>query len=171
MIFIESASVVLGIVLYSLVEVKISLIWTCFAMLPLEIITFIIFLGKWITNDYMFYEKKVKSDDEKEEENNENPAQAHSKKKALMFNKESFVKELCDIFKCKKKPKTRKDKIMVTLTALLCIFNIAFIVVTMTVYNPTWVGFTIGIWIFIGQFITIIFTKFYQTYYQSVLII
>lgn len=47
--------------------------------------------------------------------------------------------------------------------------NIALLVfytiLTSFIFQPWWVGFTIGFWISILQLTFIVFTKYYQTYY------
>lgn len=41
-----------------------------------------------------------------------------------------------------------------------------YTLVTLSIYKPWWVGFSIGFWIGIAQFTVIIFLKYYQSYYQ-----
>lgn len=43
---------------------------------------------------------------------------------------------------------------------------ILYTILTSSIFQPWWVGFTIGFWIAIAQLTFVIFMKFYQTYYQ-----
>jgi len=55
---IEGVSIALGFVFYGLLNVRVHLIWTSFAILPAVVGTFLLFLGNWISNDYFIYEQK-----------------------------------------------------------------------------------------------------------------
>jgi hypothetical protein len=46
----------MGFVFYKLMDVKVHLIWTSFAILPFVVGTFIFFFGNLISNDYFFYD-------------------------------------------------------------------------------------------------------------------
>jgi|LauGreDrversion4_2_1035121.scaffolds.fasta_scaffold40601_3 hypothetical protein len=48
----------MGFVFFKLMDVKVHLIWTSFAILPVVVGTFIFFIGNFISNDYFFYDPK-----------------------------------------------------------------------------------------------------------------
>ena len=54
---IEIVSIILGIIFFGAIEVKIHIIWTSFIILPLVVMSYMIFIGIWISNDYRIYEK------------------------------------------------------------------------------------------------------------------
>jgi hypothetical protein len=56
-VLIEGVSIALGFVFYGLLNVKVHLIWTSFAILPFILGTILYFLGNLISNDYFFYEQ------------------------------------------------------------------------------------------------------------------
>ncbi|CDW72149.1 dek1-calpain-like protein [Stylonychia lemnae] len=151
---IESESIILGIIFYAIVQVKIQLIWTSFIMIPL-----------------------LNSNSPLQDPNqNNNPEQNQiqkniGKKLILDFNNEKFFSQLWDILSCQQKPQTTHDKFILSMTLANIIINIIFMIITSSSYSPKWVGFTIGVWIFIVELAIIIFIKFYQTYYQATFII
>jgi predicted membrane chloride channel (bestrophin family) len=55
---IEGISIAMGFVFFMLLKVRVHLIWTSFAILPIVVGAFLLFLGNWISNDYFFYDKK-----------------------------------------------------------------------------------------------------------------
>lgn len=57
-VIIEGISIAMGFVFYKLMDVKVHLIWTSFAILPVVVGTFIFFIGNFISNDYFFYDPK-----------------------------------------------------------------------------------------------------------------
>ncbi len=57
-IVIEGISIALGFVFFGLLDVKVHLLWTSFAILPVVAVSFLIFIGNFISNDYFFYDKK-----------------------------------------------------------------------------------------------------------------
>jgi hypothetical protein len=64
-VIIEGVSIALGFVFYGLIDVKVHLIWTSFAILPAVAASFLLFYGNWKSNDYFFYENGGKKPEEK----------------------------------------------------------------------------------------------------------
>jgi hypothetical protein len=62
-VIIEGISIAMGFVFYKLMDVKVHLIWTSFAILPVVVGTFIFFVGNFISNDYFFYDQKATQTD------------------------------------------------------------------------------------------------------------
>jgi len=56
---IEGICIAMGFVFFKLLDVKVHLIWTSFAILPVIVGTFIFFLGNLVSNDYFFYDPKA----------------------------------------------------------------------------------------------------------------
>eukprot|EP00347_Sterkiella_histriomuscorum_P011682 403371513 len=57
LVAIETTCICLGVFFYSVIPGGMHIIWTSFIILPGVVMTYMIFLGKWIANDYQFYQK------------------------------------------------------------------------------------------------------------------
>ena len=53
---IQVVSTIFGVILFSLMEVKVHLIWTSFTFLPIIISTFVAWYSIWAKNDYCIFE-------------------------------------------------------------------------------------------------------------------
>ncbi|TNV87378.1 hypothetical protein FGO68_gene13525 [Halteria grandinella] len=167
-IVIEGVSIALGFVFFGLLEVKVHLIWTSFAILPAVLGSFLLFIGHWISNDYFFYEKKAQPAAQVGDQAQAQQAAPNVRERLFQIDKEAFCTDFKKLISCGFFPRggSTKDKLSFFAVILNVSLIILYTVLTSIIFKPWWVGFTIGFWIAIAQLTLIIFIKFYQTYYQ-----
>lgn len=149
---LEAVSVGLGILFYVLTRsYNIKLILTTFLLMPFIAVSFSAFYLVWKENDYQAYEKSF------EQSQNFN---------ALNYAKVQSLTLMQRIRSVQLKPQTKQDWFVAIVLTINFVGIIIYTLVTIWIFKPWYVGFTIGVWILLVELAIVCAKKYQQLNYS-----